>query len=163
MKTLALVILLTGTCAYGQDVAMVESSSLSVYGISLPEAPKPQVKKHAMDRTDWTLLGTDATLRITDAYSTRRFLSCPTSVCHEEEKVLPDFISHHTATMYAYSATVVGFDYLLSRQLKRHGHTKLAKLVYITDIAVEAPTLSNLTLPIKPKANVVRFKWRGGL
>jgi hypothetical protein len=113
----------------------------SAYGESLPDAPKPH------DYVEWSLIATDVTLRGLDAYSTRKVLTAPCHCNHED--VLPDFISHSTGMMIGYSATVVGFDYLLSTELKKHGHNKLSKFVYVVDISVEAPTLHNFSLRTK--------------
>jgi hypothetical protein len=110
----------------------------------LPEAPRPQPKH---DYAGWSLAASDAALRITDAYSTTRVLRC---TCNHEI-VLPDFISHHAPVMYGYSATVVGFNWLLAHELQRHGHNKLARLPYLLDIGIEAGALHNFTLPTRRK------------
>ena len=60
--------------------------------------------------------------------------------------MLPVYWSHHAPVMYAYSAGVVGFNALLSHELKRHGHQKLARMPFVVDIAVEAPAMRNFTL-----------------
>jgi hypothetical protein len=108
----------------------------------LPDAPKPH-----HDYVEWSLLATNTTLRLLDAYSTIRDNHCTCTT----ELILPPFISKHTAVMYTYSMTVVGVDWLLTRELKHHGHRKLARLPYIVDIGVELPALHNFALPTKVK------------
>jgi hypothetical protein len=62
--------------------------------------------------------------------------------------MLPDVISHSTAGMWAYSAGIVGFDWMLARELKAHHHNKLARLVYAVDITIEVPAVvNNVLLP----------------
>jgi hypothetical protein len=106
----------------------------------LPEAPKPQPKH---DYIGWSLLASDASLRLLDAASTLRADAC---TCNHEN-VLPAYLSHHAPAMYGFSAGMVGFNWLIAHELKQHGHSKLARLPYMIDIGVEAPSLHNFALP----------------
>lgn len=107
----------------------------------IPDAPKPAPTIH-LDRTQWALLTIDAGVRGLDVYSTRRMLQGP-----NHEMFLPDVISHHVPMMIAYSAGTVGMNYLAARELVKHHHPRLAKLVVMVDVGQDAPwAIHNLYL-----------------
>lgn len=93
---------------------------------SLPSAPDPS----RAQPLDWTLLTLDASARALDTYSTTRMLNRG-----HRELFLPVGIAGNPAAMAAYSAGVVGAVWLTSRELRRHGHRRLAQLVVATDAA----------------------------
>jgi hypothetical protein len=95
------------------------------------------------DKTGLELFSDDVTLRMLDSASTLRADAC---TCNHEN-VLPAYLSYHAPAMYSYSAGIVGFDWLLAHELKQHGHSKLARLPYMIDIGIEAPSLHNFALP----------------
>ena len=126
-------------------IALLALSTSAYASIApLPEAPKPQPKH---DYMGWSLLAGAATLRMLDAYSTERAHRC---TCNEEVS-LPKVIAYNPALMYSYSGAVVGVDWLIARELKRHGHAMLARIPYLVDMSIEVPNLRNFTLPTRRK------------
>ena len=115
----------------------------------LPEAPRPQPKH---DYMGWSLLAGATTLRMLDAYSTERAHRC---TCNEEVS-LPKVIAYNPALMYSYSGAVVGMDWFIARELKRHGHTRLARIPYHVDMSIEVPNLKNFALPTQPHISTAR-------
>ena len=94
------------------------------------------------DHTQWALLAADAGVRGLDVYSTHRMLQGP-----NHEKFLPDCISHHTPAMIAYGGAAVGVQWLLARQLIKHGHSRLAKIITAVDVAQDGYlSINNLNL-----------------
>jgi hypothetical protein len=112
-------------------------------------APKPPRK---VDGAQWSLLASDASLRLLDAASTLRADRYPWN----HENVLPAYLSHHAPAMYGFSAGIVGFNWLVAHELKQHGHSKLARLPYMIDIGVEVPSLRNFALPTTPHVVTMR-------
>jgi hypothetical protein len=72
----------------------------------------------------------DVAARGLDVYSTRRMLKRG-----GEEDFLPDSISHHAWAMAGYGAAVVAADWLVARELRKHNHPRLARLVVWGDAA----------------------------
>lgn len=142
MKLAIALLALSTAAAYASELpdAPFSSSTIEPVMLAVSSAAKPHPHH---DYMGWSLLASDGGLRLADAIGTNRALRC---TCNHED-VLPDAIAHHPAAMYAYSGAVVGMDWYLARELKRHGHSKLARLPYIVDIGVELPTLSNFALP----------------
>jgi hypothetical protein len=88
----------------------------------------------------------DAAARGLDAYSTHRFFQNPTN----REMFLPTSLAKSAPAMTGYSEGVSLANYLLSRELEKHGHPRLASLLPLVDIAFDLPyAIHNLTLPMK--------------
>lgn len=85
-------------------------------------------------KVDFAALMIDAGARGLDVYGTERML-------HNggRERVLPGVIANHAGTMVAYSATVVGLNWSVSRELKRRGHPRIAVFVPLIDAAITLP------------------------
>ena len=65
-------------------------------------------------------------------------------------------IAYNPALMYGYSGAVVGVDYLIAHELKRHGHARLARIPYLVDMSIEVPNLRNFALPTRPPTSTAR-------
>lgn len=113
---------------------------LLIAALSLPAAAQPP----KMDKTDKVMLAADASLRALDVFSTHWMLTAPCRCNHELN--LPDAISHHTPVMAAYSAGYFAFNVLVSRELERHGHRKLAKIPYLIDFYEDRQAVTNMWL-----------------
>jgi hypothetical protein len=154
MKTLVLAILLTGTCAYGQDVAMVEP--LSVYGNSLPDAPKPNLKP---TRTDHIIWMANAGANLTDFILTEKCIKLPYQQCHEG--VLPGFIWKHPAAFLGFEAARSYGQIAIGQELRKHHHSKYARAWDVTNLvtSVEIDLYVNDLIQGKPatKANLRRI------
>jgi hypothetical protein len=124
-------------------LALFSVFSTATTGQTIPDAPKRHI-----DRTGWTLLSADASIRALDVYSTHQML-----VNGNHEIFLPGFIADHTSTMAAFSAGMVGVNWWAARSLERHHHPKIAHLVTMIDIAQDAPwAIHNLMLSKRGKA-----------
>lgn len=73
---------------------------------------------------DWALLAADSSMRSLDVYSTHRMLERG-----NHELFLPSPIAHHSAVLAAYGSGAVLFDSFLRRELLKHGHPRLGRLV----------------------------------
>ena len=93
------------------------------------QEPKPRI-----DRIEWSLLAADAGTRALDVYSTRIAIENG-----GHEILLPSFIADHTSAMAAYSAGIVGVNFLVARALDRRGHRRLAHIVTMIDVGQDAP------------------------
>lgn len=93
-----------------------------------------QESKPRIDRIEWSLLAADAGTRALDVYSTRVAIENG-----GHEILLPSFIADHTASMAAYSASIVGVNVLVARALERHHHSRLAHFATLIDIGQDAP------------------------
>lgn len=114
---------------------------LLLAGATLP-APPPAAPKH-FDRTTWSLLAADASVRSLDVYSTHRGIQLGYG-----EKVLPSIIAEHVPAMIAYSGGCVVLNGLTARWLVRHRHPHLAKIWLSVDIAQDGfDGVDNLTRP----------------
>ena len=61
--------------------------------------------------------------------------------------LLPQFIANHPAAMALYSGATVGADYFVARQLEKHGHRELARIVTTVDLGQDLPwAIHNLFL-----------------
>lgn len=104
--------------------------------------------RYGFDRLQWSLTAADFGVRAFDAYSTERSLRNP----RNHEDILPDWISHVSGRAYAYSEIVAVANLYLSRELVRHHHTRLAKLVPALDIALDGEAaVHNMTLATAPE------------
>ncbi len=111
----------------------------------LPDAPSRHI-----DRTEWALLATDATVRGLDVYSTYRMQSAG-----NKEGTLPGWIANHPPVMALYSGGIVYGQYWVARKLSAHGHRKLAHVVTTADITITAPfAIHNLFLPTCTAPNI---------
>jgi hypothetical protein len=113
---------------------------LLIAALSLPAAAQPP----KLDKTDKVLMAADASLRAFDVFSTRWMLTAPCRCNHEVN--LPGAIVNHTSTMAAYSAGVFAVNVLVSRELERHHHRKLAKLPYLIDFYEDRQAVTNMWL-----------------
>jgi hypothetical protein len=105
---------------------------------TLPEAPKPH-----LDRIDWTLLASDAGARALDGYSTLNMLKK-----NNHEKFLPGFVVRHAPALAAFEGGMLTLNYFAARNLARHHHPMLAKLVIAADVIQVYPwAIHNLTMP----------------
>ena len=100
-----------------------------VYAQDLPDAPRPH-----LDRTQWSLLASDATMRGLDIYSTRAALSEG-----RRDLFLPHWIAGHYATMTLYSGGLVYAQYWVARKLVAHRHPKFADAIMMADIVQVTP------------------------
>lgn len=102
-----------------------------------------QSKPPGFQRVDWALLAAHASVRALDVYSTHYALTHG-----EHEAILPNVIASNPPRMALYSASAVGFDWFVSRELIRHHHRKLARAFTIIDTAqVFGSTIGNLFPP----------------
>jgi hypothetical protein len=114
----------------------------SLIAIALVQRPKPAAKPH-LDKIDWALIATDASVRALDTYSTRWMLDNG-----NRELFLPKFVANHTPVLAATEGAAVAGNILAARILEHHHHGKLAKLALSIDIAGDAPwAIHNLYLP----------------
>lgn len=124
-------------------VAILFLAVLPLAAQAPPDAPKPR-----LDRIDWALLATDAGARALDAYSTRKMLGN-----NNHEKFLPGFVANHTPALVVFEGGMVTLNYFAARNLVRHRHPKLAKLVIAADVIQVYPwAIHNLTLPNNRKS-----------
>lgn len=108
--------------------------------LALPQAPKPQPKH--FDRTTWSLIAADASVRALDVYSTHQMLQRG-----YPELILPKAIADHTPAMAAYSGACVVGNVLAARYLVKRGHPKMAKFLLSVDVAQDGYwAVHNLTL-----------------
>lgn len=113
---------------------------------TLPESSKPQP-----DRIDWALLASAAAARGTDTYSTRKML------CHgNHEMFLPAFVVNHLPVLVAFESGIVTLNYFAARNLVRHHHRKLARVLILSDqLQVYPWAIHNLTLHTRRKMAVL--------
>lgn len=109
-----------------EDDAISQATALVDDGTQVAVLCRPP----SIDRTEWALLGASLSVRMLDAYSTRRALGQG-----DHEMFLPDFISHHTPAMFAYGGAVVASEYIAASWLTRHHHARLAKILTAIDVA----------------------------
>lgn len=94
----------------------------------------------------WLNLG-NAAVRSCDAATTRHMLTTGAG----REAILPSAIVNHDASMWAFSATVVGVQYFVSHQLRHHNHRTLANVILATDIVTDGYACGhNMTLKKPP-------------
>jgi hypothetical protein len=128
MKVIALLVL-----------ALIEVQAHSQSSQSLPEAPNLHFNK-----TEWTLLATDAATRSLDVYSTHWALSVG-----NREATLPRWIANHPPVMVIYSGGIVGAQYYVARKLFQHHLRRWAYAITATDITIDAPVaIHNLFMPV---------------
>ena len=154
-KTLALAILLAGTYAYGQDVAMVESTSVYGKTVEIPDAPKPNLKP---TRTDHIIWMANAGANLTDFVLTEKCIKLPYQQCHEG--VLPGFIWKHPAAFLGFEATRSYGQIAIGQELRKHHHRKYARAWDVTNLvtSVGIDLYVNDLIQGKPKTNLARFK-----
>jgi hypothetical protein len=118
--------------------------------LTLPEAPKPQPKH--FDRTTWSLIAADASVRALDVYSTHQMIERGW-----KEQMLPKSIAGHAPAMAACSAATTIGNVMTARYLVRHGHPRLAKAILSVDVAQDGYWAAhNLTLRKLRPGEVVR-------
>jgi len=93
------------------------------------------------------LLGVDMGLRTTDGIETYNFLHHPCKCFHEGDPIAPGS-GNPLGIMAFQGGAFLGVRYG-SRLLERHGHRRWARVLILTDIAVEAYTVQdNLRLKV---------------
>ena len=123
----------------------------SIYGCTasaqaLPDAPSPRILS-----PDHIAIAYDGMARILDVVSTNQFLG---RGGHED--ILPTAVVDHPALMVGFEAAVMGAEWFGARELRKHGHPKLARMVWMIDgSAVLATDISNFEIqraPVIPSA-----------
>ena len=99
--------------------------SISCMAQDLPNAPKPQ-----LDKVEWSLLAADASVRTIDTITTRQMLERG-----NQENILPQFVVNHTPILIGVEAGMVGINYLLARELYKHNHQRVARVITGIDVA----------------------------
>lgn len=129
----------------------------TIYAQTLPDAPTPHILS-----ADHIAITYDATARILDVVSTNQFLGRG-----GREVMLPPSIVDHPAIMIGFEAAAMGVEWLGARELRRHGHNKLARMVWMIDgsttLATDvrnfeiqrAATVASVAAPVTPAAPVV--------
>ena len=124
------------------------AEALIALTLALPQAPKPQ----HFDRTTWSLIAADASVRALDVYSTHQML-------HRgyHELILPKAVANSTPAMIGYSAGCVVVNALIARTLIRHKHRRMADLYLAGDAAEDGMfAVRNLTLRKLKAGEVVK-------
>jgi hypothetical protein len=100
-------------------------------GPTLPDTPDAPKRETRFNRTEWSLLATDAAVRGPNVFSTRWALQAG-----NKETTLPGWMVNHSQVMALYPSAIVGTEYQAARKLFAHRHRKLANAVTVADLAV---------------------------
>jgi hypothetical protein len=104
---------------------------------TLPNAPQPALKQPFLSsRVNRSLVAAEFTTRLLDAISTEQFIHNPCHCFHEAGSFA--FAAQHAPLQYGYSLGVAAGYTMLSKELWKHGHRKLARGVLMFDIAYDA-------------------------
>jgi hypothetical protein len=100
-------------------------SALTASAQELIDAPAPQPTVKSLTRTDRALWAGVAVTHVLDYKLTETCITKPYSQCHEG--VLPGFIWKHPAAFIATEASFSVGQVFISKELRKHKHTKLAR------------------------------------
>lgn len=106
------------------------SMPLSVFA-QLPSAPQPLLSSPV----NRVLIAADFGVRINDAFTTWEDRPAHCLGCYE--KALPQSMANSLPAMLLYSAGVSGSIFVVSSELQKHGHRKLARWIPVVDIAYD--------------------------
>jgi hypothetical protein len=106
-------------------IAVIAMAGLTLcHAQSLPDAPTPRFLS-----ADNVVMAYDGVARLVlDPWSTRRVLGRGGA-----EGNLPPQIANHPATMVGYGAAVMAVEWLGARELRRHGHKRIARMIFAID------------------------------
>ena len=133
---ICLCIALTG-CALPAACEELPDAPLPGAGVTVVRSVdvKPTKVPFLASRSHRGLVAAEFTFRLLDAVTTEQFLHDSCHCLHE--RVLPGPIVNHAPAMYAYSLGAAVGVTLLSDELWKHNHHKLAKLPLLLDSASE--------------------------
>jgi hypothetical protein len=104
-------------------LAMIGLMLCKAHGQELPDAPKPHLLS-----PDHVVLAYAITGRALDVWSTNQFLGRG-----GREVILPATVVNHTALTVGFEAVVLGAEWFGARELRKHGHRQLARMVFALD------------------------------
>lgn len=142
-KLTALLLLAVSTASAYSKTPKAAAAASEIAAKAFVQTPADAPRLPRFDKTEWTLLATDAAVRGLDVYSTHRMLWYG-----NREANMPVWIAKRPAAMSLFSGGIVMVQFCAARKLFAHHHRKWAYLVTAADISIDAPSaIHNLVLP----------------
>lgn len=105
-------------------IALILLLASTLHAQALPDAPTPHILSADHIAFAYAAVGRLAL----DPWSTNRALGRGAV-----EQELPPQIANHPAMMVTYGAAVMGAEWLGAYELRKHGHHRLARMIYVID------------------------------